>query len=161
MCTNFLFASTIVVVWHYMSFKIVHKREKSFFYKDDIYSSEKKLLKKEKFYEVVFKIKLWKDKIPQYVSKNGFSKKNLKSLNINYLKDFISETYRAEANHILCCMVIPTLFFLSKTNVALILSCLTFLGNIPCIMIQRYNRFRIRRIILRINKKNKGDDLEC
>jgi len=161
MHTNFLFVSIIVLAWHYMSFKIVHDREKSFFYRDNKNYSEKKLLKKEKIYEVIFKIKLWKDKIPQYVSKNGFSKKNLKSLKINYLKDFISETYRAETNHILCCLIIPTLFFLSATNVALIISFLVFLGNIPCIMIQRYNRFRIRRIILKINKKNKGDDSKC
>lgn len=161
MRTNFLFVSVVVLLWHYISFKIVHHHEKSFFYRDNINYNEKKLLKKEKIYEIIFKIKLWKDKIPQYVSKNGFSKKKLQSLNISYLRDFISETYRAEINHILCCLIIPVLFFLSTINIALIVSFLVFLGNIPCIMIQRYNRFRIRRIILRINKKNKGDDLKC
>lgn len=155
MCASFLFISVIVAVWHYISFKIVHNHEKSFFYKDDKISSEKKFLEKEKIYEVVFKIKLWKDKIPQYVSKNGFSKKKLQSLNVNYLKDFISETYRAEANHILCCLIVPLLFLFSTIGIALMISFLVFIGNVPCIMIQRYNRFRIRRIILKINKKRK------
>ena len=153
MCMSFLFLSAIVVVWHYISFRIVHRHEKSFFYKDDKISSEKKFLEKERIYEVVFKIKLWKDKIPQYISKNGFSKKKLQSLNLNYLKDFISETYRAEVNHVLCCLIVPLLFLFSKVGTALIISFLIFMGNVPCIMIQRYNRFRIRRIILRINKK--------
>lgn len=154
---NLLFSIIAVIIWHYISFRIVFYHDKSFFYKDDPNSNESLFLKKEKIYEVFFKIKFWKDKIPQYVSKNGFSKNKIKSLNINYLKDFISETYRAEINHVLCCLAIPFLFFFNKLNAASIMSFLVALGNVPCIMIQRYNRFRIRRIILKIKKKS--DDL--
>lgn len=150
---SFLISVVIVTLWHYISFKLVSFQSNSFFYKEENYLDEILFFKKEKIYENVFKIKYWKDKIPQYVSKNGFSKKKIETFDLEYLKKFISETYRAEINHFLCCLIIPFLFFNKYAIISTIISILIVIGNVPCILIQRYNRLRIRRIILKIKRK--------
>lgn len=150
---SFLVIAIIVILWHYMSFKLVNFRKSSFFYKEENCFDKISFFKKEKFYENIFKIKHWKDKIPQYVAKNGFSKKKIENFDLDYLKRFISETYRAEVNHFICCLIIPFLFFCKYIMISTIVSVLIILGNVPCILIQRYNRLRIRRIILKIRKK--------
>ena len=143
----------VITLWHYFSFKLTVYPDSQVFYVKDRICNSSTFLRKERFYENVFKIKLWKDKIPQYIRKNGFSKKNVKSLNLSYLKKFIAETYRAEINHFLCCLVIPLLFFINNLLDSYVFSFLVMLGNLPCVLIQRYNRFRLRRIILKINKQ--------
>jgi glycosyl-4,4'-diaponeurosporenoate acyltransferase len=118
-------------------------------YREDLKISIVKINKRKKFYENFFMIKKWKDKIPQYIGKGGFSKKRFKSCSVSYIKEFISETYRGEFDHAACCAIIPVLFFLASAKVAVLFSLFIILINFPCIFIQRYNRVRLRRILLR------------
>ena len=156
---NFFYNIIFVTVWHYLSFRIVVLPDSLTFYREDTKNDFFTLLKKEKFYERILKIKKWKDKIPQFVVKGGFSKNKIQNLNLGYLKKFIAETYRAEIDHLLCCFSVPFLFFfnsLKNLKLSCIISGLVIIGNLPCVLIQRYNRFRIRRIYLKLkNKKDK------
>lgn len=155
---NFFYDIIFVIVWHYLSFRIIILPDSLSFYKEDNKNDSFSFLKKEKFYEKIFKIKKWKDKIPQFVIKNGFSKKNIQNFNLEYLKKFIAETYRAEIDHLICCFSVPVLFLinnLKNIKLSCIISGLIIIGNLPCMLIQRYNRFRIRRICLKLkNKQN-------
>jgi glycosyl-4,4'-diaponeurosporenoate acyltransferase len=143
-----LYCFTITILWHVIVFIFIISWEHDAFYKENIKISIKKIRKREKFYENFFKIKKWKDKIPQYIGKNGFSKKRFISFNISYLKEFIAETYRGEFDHLACCAIIPFLFVLSSLQTAVFFSVMVILINLPCIFIQRYNRARLRKIIL-------------
>ena len=156
---NDIIIMLLIAFWHYVSFRIVIYPKRSFFFKEDHVVDEEKIIKKEKIYENLLKIKLWKDKIPQYIMKNGFSKKKISNLNIDYLKDFISETYRGEINHFICCLIIPFLFFISTKKSFLVFSILILLGNVPFLLVQRYNRLRIRRIILKLKNKNNSGSI--
>ncbi|MBR0183987.1 MAG: hypothetical protein IJQ10_02370 [Clostridia bacterium] len=155
---NFFYNVIFVIAWHYLSFRIVILPDSLAFYKEDTKNDFFSFLKKEKFYEKILKIKKWKDKIPQFVIKGGFSKNKIKNLNLEYLKKFIAETYRAEIDHLMCCFSVPFLFFLNNLKnikLSFIISGLVIIGNLPCVLIQRYNRFRIRRICLKLkNKQN-------
>ena len=151
---NFFLNILIILSWHYISFKVVTRPSYKLFYEGEKDCDPKKLLKLERFYEKVLKIKIWKDKIPQYISRSGFSKRKIKSLDLNYLNRFICETYRAEADHFMCCLIMPFLFFLNKLESFIFFSILIMLGNIPCILIQRYNRCRLRRLIMKIQDRN-------
>lgn len=51
------------------------------------------------FYEKL-KIRKWKDKVPELGKSAGFSKRNLQSLEIDYLKKFIYETCIGEILHL-------------------------------------------------------------
>ena len=123
---NFFLNVLIILSWHYISFKIVTRFSYRLYEEKKDYDP-KKLLKLEKFYEKVLKIKIWKDRIPQYVSKGGFSKREIKSLDLNYLNRFVCETYRAEADHFMCCLIMPFLFFLNKLESFIFFSILIML----------------------------------
>ena len=106
-----------------------------------------------KFYADVLKINRWKDHLPQYIGKNGFSKEHLETVSLDYVDRFITETCRGEWNHVMNCTLVFVLFILNPFTLALILSLLLLLGNTPFIIIQRYNRFRLQKLRKLILKK--------
>lgn len=98
-----------------------------------------------KWYQRKLKIKSWKDRLPQKVPEGGFSKEHLDGVSVEYLNQFILETCRGEWIHfsnallgILFLLFAPPLF---KIPCALLI----FLGHLPYVAIQRYNRFRLVR----------------
>lgn len=103
-----------------------------------------------KFYTTILHIKLWKDSLPQYVGKNGFSKKNLNKytdLSHEYINEFIHETCRAEWYHTFCLSGCIIFLLINKTFVCkLLFSSLSIAINLPFILIQRYNRIRLNRL---------------
>lgn len=110
------------------------------------YYRPKPFEKNGRFYAKNLHIKKWKDFLPQYIGKNGFSKRHLIGDSIEYLDLFISETCRAEWNHVLCCLyaIIPP--FINSLGVGLLFSALAILTNLPFVLIQRYNRFRLQEV---------------
>ena len=102
------------------------------------------------FYIKFLRIKKWKDKLPQYVAKDGFSKKTLrKNLNKEYISRFIIETCIAEWNHLMGCMYFVISFLVNSGFYAIIFSVLAIILNIPFLFIQRYNRIRLYKLLNR------------
>lgn len=105
-----------------------------------------------KFYEKI-KIRIWKDRLPEAgkLFKDGFSKKNLKGR--SEMERFLFETKRGELSHWL--QLVPCLlFFIWNTPAAAIFNVLyAFAFNSPFILIQRYNRIRLIRVL---QKKKAG-----
>lgn len=107
------------------------------------------------FYEKVFFIKKWKKLLPDGASlfKNGFRKKHLQNSTRNYLEEFAYESCRAEITHL------PPIFLsliFATYNDAFIVVFMFLFGlftNLPCILVQRYNRIRILKILKKINNK--------
>lgn len=107
--------------------------------------------KNGKIYERLFFIKIWKDKIPDGAAwfKGGFRKKKLVKANNEYLLLFIVETCRGETVHWLVFFSSGFFFIWNDIGVGLIMVLYAFLANFPCIIIQRYNRIRLRRIAIK------------
>ena len=102
------------------------------------------------FYIKFLKIKKWKDRLPQYIAKGGFSKKNLrKNLNKEYISRFIVETCIAEWNHLMCCTYFVIAFLVNTRFYAIIFSVLAIVLNVPFLFIQRYNRIRLYKLLNR------------
>lgn len=114
--------------------------------------------KEIKFYRLIGLPK-WKDKLPQY--NKDFDKRNLKKdINAEYVSEFIRVTCSAEFIH----FGIPVLGYLSLLFCLfcddrakyfwLFFAIATFIGlcNIPFALIQRYNRFRLKKLLDKINK---------
>lgn len=109
------------------------------------------------FYEKYLKINKWKNKLPQFsnIMSIGFKKDSIKSLSSDYLNMFHTETIRAELSHIFLMILSPVYFIGDKPlGIELFFAVGNLLGNIPFIMIQRYNRPRIKALIQKINFKN-------
>lgn len=109
-----------------------------------------------RFYSRYFKINAWKDKLPQFseLTKVGFSKTSLNNLSLNYLELFKIETMRAEFTHIFLIILSPVCTVLGTRILAPLTIIGSILGNIPFLMIQRYNRGRISKLLKRMEKVN-------
>ncbi len=105
-------------------------------------------------YKRWFLIHRWKHYLPDggQINDRGFAKANLKASTAGYLETFVLETMRAEAIHWFGIASLLVFFLLHPfpRNLAVV-GALVIL-DAPFIMIQRYNRPRLQRIV----DKNKG-----
>ena len=135
-------------------------------HKEDFFNENKKLhsilaFENNSFYSKI-KIKKWKDKLPQYTSKHGFSKKQFTlpdKKDSKYINKFILETCRAEWNHAVSLIIIFPIILFNKPFIALTFTFLVLLTNVPFILIQRYNRIRLLALRDRIKAKSPKCDI--
>ena len=104
-----------------------------------------------RFYENFFGIKHWKDHLPDAARwfGGGFAKGKLCETEAGYLQRFILETWRGELCH-WCALAFTPVFFLWNPwwgNAVMITYAIA--ANLPCILAQRYNRLRLRRLLAR------------
>jgi len=125
--------------------------------KNKLFNENKKIFniseKEIKFYKKI-NLHKWKDKLPQF--NRGFNKRNLSDkITKEYLELFIKVTCQAEIVHYI---IIPlgyfSIFFSKLTKnpeklIYVFILIATFIGlcNLIFSMIQRYNRFRLRKLI--------------
>lgn len=102
-----------------------------------------------KFYEDIFKIKRWKDYLPDGAAlfQKGFQKKKLLSFENEYMKQFVVETCRGELAHWLVILFSPVFFIWNPLWAGIVMIIYALIVNLPCILAQRYNRIRFQRII--------------
>ena len=105
-----------------------------------------------RFYESAFGIKRWKDRLPDAARwfGGGFAKGALAGTEADYLRRFIRETWRGELCH-WCALAFTPLFFLWNPwwgDAVMVIYALS--ANLPCILAQRYNRLRLRRVLARL-----------
>jgi glycosyl-4,4'-diaponeurosporenoate acyltransferase len=107
-------------------------------------------------YEYIFKIKNWKQLLPDgaEILGLGYRKKNLTDFSIENLNRFIIESRRAELSHWLAITPFWVFGFFTPNHVIVLMFIYSLLVNFPCIITQRYNRPRIERIIDRIKYDN-------
>jgi glycosyl-4,4'-diaponeurosporenoate acyltransferase len=79
----------------------------------------------------------------------GESKESLPGLSPDDLERYLREVRRGEWVHWLSIAVSVLLFAVVWWPIALVLCALTALGNVPFIMVLRFNRFRVQRILSR------------
>ena len=99
-------------------------------------------------YDRLFRLQSWKKKLPDGAAmfKQGFEKKELKETNQDYFDAFMKETCRAELTHWIVFLFGPLFFIWNLWWVGIIMIIYAALANMPCIIAQRYNRIRLRRI---------------
>ena len=110
------------------------------------------------------KIPRWKDKLPdmsQYV-KSAFRKKITVFRNVDYLETLVLETCVAEFVHFILILISPIFLLYMDSPGNWIWMGIDILGNLPFILIQRYNRPRLlllmekqERIAARHNKNDR------
>lgn len=133
----------LVAGWHVVVFILCVRLPR------DVFDSQRKRYQAKhwekggRWYKDHLKIQLWKDKVPQFVAKDGFSKSHITDLSLEYLDEFIMETCRGEWMHLANCLCALVLIVINAFPLGLIFGILVVLGNLPFALIQRYNRFRL------------------
>ncbi|MBM3879832.1 MAG: hypothetical protein FJ387_08950 [Verrucomicrobia bacterium] len=102
-------------------------------------------------YERVFRIKAWKDHLPDAARwfGGGFAKGNLAGRGPEYLRRFIRETWRGELCHWAALGCAPLFFLWNPWWGDAIVLAYALGANGPCILVQRYNRARFQRLLAR------------
>ncbi len=109
-------------------------------------------------YEKLFKVKKWKHLLPdgaRYV-KRGYRKKNLQDSSKENLELFVLETCRAELTHVLGALPFWVFGFFIEPEGVLIMLGYAIIANLPCILVQRYNRIRLTKILAKKKKAVPG-----
>ncbi len=132
--TQFI-SSYLVNLISYMKLKAVYPLFKT-----------RKFEKKGQIYEKYLKIKLWKDYVPAIGS---FDKKNLTrdKINDDYVSMYLLESLRAELCHFYAILFAIVVLFCTVREEWFFIIIYTILLNMPCIVIQRYNRPRFERML--------------
>ena len=101
-------------------------------------------------YEKVFKVKSWKHRLPDgggLWKKRGYKKRHLEDLSEENLERFLLESCRAELTHWLAISFFWVFGFFLSASVTGLMLIIALLGNLPCIIAQRYNRPRFLRLL--------------
>ena len=116
----------------------------------------KKWEKDGEIYQNLFRVKTWKKKIPSGASvyANTFKLKNIKTFTPDHLERWIKESCRAESCH--WTMILPGfLFFLwNSIEMGWLMVLYAVLNNLVPIIMQRFNRPRIQKLLTKIQKKS-------
>jgi glycosyl-4,4'-diaponeurosporenoate acyltransferase len=92
-------------------------------------------------------IRKWKALLPDGAPwLGGFSKKRVQQRNSAYLAQFLIETRRAEIAHWCMLACLPIFFLWNPPWARWVMAAYALAANLPCILVQRYNRSTLQRI---------------
>ena len=107
------------------------------------------------FYNNVFCVSEWKHLLPDggvIFNKNSFRKKHLKDFSKETLERFLIESARAELTHWLAIIPFWIFGFIAPPRVILYMLMYALMVNLPCIIVQRYNRPRVQKLLNKIKE---------
>jgi glycosyl-4,4'-diaponeurosporenoate acyltransferase len=101
------------------------------------------------FYRNWLRIRRWKRLLPDGAPWVGgsFRKKRLQGHDLAYLQRFVIETRRGEATHWIALACFPLFFPFDPGWARLVVTLYAIAANLPCIIVQRYNREAVQRLI--------------
>lgn len=138
----FLFLSVLIT---YISNKVP---EAVYYYKGWLFK-EREWEKGGQFYQDKLKVKNWKKHMPELGDfvKSVFPKKYIREYSKEYLLVYLTESCKAELTH--WAIILSTLIMglWNDFNMTLLMLIIAFSLNIPFVIIQRFNRPRILRIM--------------
>ena len=134
----------IVGLWHLAVFLICIKMPDSAFDPAKSRYAPKTWEHGGRWYRDAVRIQEWKDQLPQHIGKNGFSKKHLTEMSVEYLDRFITETCRGEWMHLKNCACMIVTLLINPLLVGILMSFFIMIANVPFAAVQRYNRFRLQ-----------------
>ena len=134
----------VVIMWHIVLLLFCQKLPESTFDASRSRYTARTWERGGRWYRDNLKIQLWKDRLPQHIGKNGFSKKHFTDDSIDYLDQFILETCRGEWMHMKNCVCAVVVLIIDPLLIGLLMSLFILIANLPFAIVQRYNRFRLQ-----------------
>lgn len=131
------------------------------FLPDRIYTPDRFFFKAHRFehegrlYDQLFKVSRWKGLLPDggmVWKKHGYQKKHLTDFSPQNLNRFLVESARGELTHWLAILPFWVFGFFMPPIAIWLMLLYALAVNIPCILAQRYNRPRIKRVMERQEK---------
>lgn len=94
-------------------------------------------------------IRRWKDRLPEFgtVFRGGMSKRALPTRSTSDLARFVAETRRAEIVHWAIPAITPVFALWNPPWLLAVMAAYALVANLPCLLVQRYNRGRLLRVM--------------
>jgi glycosyl-4,4'-diaponeurosporenoate acyltransferase len=104
-----------------------------------------------RWYRRVLRVHRWKDRLPEAgaLFRGGISKRHLPAYDAAGLRLFVRETRRAELAHWWAMSCGPLFVLWNPPQAAVLLVAYGVAVNLPFVVIQRYNRFRVQALLER------------
>lgn len=153
---RFLLFPILWFILHMICVYICHKAPDRFYNPGFNLFTIKSYEKNGKIYEDRFKIKAWKNILPDGGSINsyGFEKRRIANRSVAYFEKFIIETKRAELIHWTGILTSTIFLLIYDFPLNILIYLIAIIIDIPFIMIQRYNRPRLIRLVQRERRSN-------
>jgi len=102
-----------------------------------------------RWYQRTLRISAWKDLLPEAGAffRGGVSKRSLPSRDRVGLERFAIETRRAERVHWSLLALCPIFWLWNPPVLAIAMTAYALIANVPFILVQRFNRARLHRIL--------------
>jgi glycosyl-4,4'-diaponeurosporenoate acyltransferase len=125
-----------------------HRRPASSFARDGWLYRPRRIERGGRLYER-FGIKRWKDRLPEAgaLFTGGFSKRTVRTRDRAQLARFVVETRRAEWTHWTIMLITPVFLLWNYWWVEFVMVAYALVANVPCLVVQRYNRARLTRLL--------------
>lgn len=106
-------------------------------------------------YERWLAIRVWKDWLPDAARwlPGGAAKRLTRNAGSTDLGRFIRETWRGELCHWCALACAPVFFLWNPLWADVVMVAYALAANLPCILVQRYNRLRTRRVLARRSRR--------
>jgi glycosyl-4,4'-diaponeurosporenoate acyltransferase len=110
---------------------------------------ERRFEKNGKIYEAFFAVRRWKGLLPEGadILGKGFKKGRMESRNPDYLRLYFLETCRSEICHWTVWLCGWLFFLWNPPWAGWVMVVYATFANFPCIIAQRYNRARLRKLL--------------
>lgn len=126
-----------------------------FFSPDRFFYRAHRFEKQGHIYDSIFRVSRWKHLLPDggaVLNKRGYQKKTMKNFSKENLNKFLVESGRAEMTHWLAIFPFWVFWFFTPPIVPWMMLIYAVLFNFPSIIVQRYNRPRIERLLAKMEK---------
>ena len=154
-----------IILWPLMQVSIAmlgNKISDKHFHPNLFWLKTRKWEKGGSFYKHIFKVDKWKRFLPDGANthKTGFRKKQMIKYDPEYINAFIAETGRAEIFHWL--QIVPFWVFglWSPPFVIWVMLLYALIVNLPCIIVQRYNRPRLIKLSNYLNREKNEETIK-
>ncbi len=108
-------------------------------------------------YRRLFRVHRWKHLLPDgaAVTRGGYRKRRLTDFSKGNLDRFLMESCRAELTHLLAILPFWVFGFIGPPSMVVYMLLYALAVNLPCVIVQRYNRPRVRSILDKIEYKER------
>lgn len=106
-------------------------------------------------YQSLFRVRVWKRFLPDGGAwLGGFKKAQLSSHDLSYLGGFRVECSRGESAHVVqFFLLLGALIWNPWPTAGMVILSYAVLSNLPCVLVQRFNRLRVGQFINRVEAR--------
>lgn len=114
-----------------------------------------------RIYKRLFRVERWKHLLPDgaAITKGGYRKKKLTDFSRDNLDRFLMESCRAELTHLLAILPFWIFGFIGPPRIIWYMLVYALTVNLPCMIVQRYNRPRVGALIDKIQLKERSSSI--